>query len=68
MSMRTLEAAILKAARETFKNSKLRQKDILAWSTGEEKPANVSEVAVWIPNPGVTVVIACVHDKRGGKK
>ena len=37
MSMRTLEAAILAEAKTVTGNKKLRQKDIVEWSTGNVK-------------------------------
>lgn len=36
MSIATLECEILKGVREQLKNPKIRQKDIMAWSTSEE--------------------------------
>lgn len=66
MSMASLERAILVGAREVFKNVKLRQKDILEWSTGELK-AGTDEVVARVPDPGVYVAIDKVNDKRGAK-
>lgn len=63
MSMRTLEAAILRGARTVLKNSKLRQKDILEWSSGDIEPHD-GEVVVNVPDPGVFVSVAIEHDKR----
>ena len=38
MSLRTLESVMLAEARIVTDNKKLRQKDIMEWSTGEIKP------------------------------
>ena len=62
MSMATLENAILAAAKRHFKNPKLRKKDLLAWSTCEVE-AQTGEVAAWIEDPGVYVVISKDLDK-----
>lgn len=54
MSMKSYEAAILREARFALKKSKLRQKDILEWSTGviTERPGErvdcFPENKVWI--------------------
>jgi hypothetical protein len=62
MSMRSLEAEILAQAREVFNNRKLRQKDILEWSSGHIKP-QAEEVVAKLPN-GIRVAVAPEHDKR----
>jgi hypothetical protein len=64
MSMRTLEAAILRGARIALNNAKLRQKDILEWSTGDVETRE-GEVVVNVPDPGVFVAVATAMDKRG---
>jgi hypothetical protein len=61
--MRTLEAAILAGAKAFFCNSKLRQKDILEWRTGEIKP-HEGEVVGFVHDPGVHVAILAKDDKR----
>lgn len=38
MGMRELEAEILRELKEVANNNKIRQKDIMEWSTGEIKP------------------------------
>ena len=63
MSMATLERAILAGARLVLKNPKLRQKDILEWSTGRCKPED-GEVEVRVDDPGVWVCVLKEHDKR----
>lgn len=55
MSMKTLEAAILKELREITKKPKLRQKDIVEWSTGDVKAEKEGEVVVRLPVMGVNV-------------
>jgi high-affinity K+ transport system ATPase subunit B len=49
-----LEAMILAEAREVTKNKKLRQKDILAWTTGELVPMD-GETVVELPGVGVRI-------------
>lgn len=63
MSMQSLERAVLAGAKELFNNPKLRMKDLMEWSTGDVK-AQPGEVAAYVKNPGVNVVIAAEHDKR----
>ena len=63
MSMAQLENAILAATKTHFKNSKLKKKDLLEWSTGEIK-TQAGEVTAWIADPGVYVAIKIEHDKR----
>ena len=38
MSMRELEAGILAELKQVAKNTKIRQKDIMEWSTGKIEP------------------------------
>jgi len=64
MSMATLEKAILFGAKEVFKNSKLRKKDLLEWSSGELKPQADTEVVARVPDPGVWVCVLKTMDKR----
>jgi hypothetical protein len=63
MSLATLERAILKGAQSAFNNPKLRQKDILVWSTAEMEP-EAGEVVLRIPDPGAYVCIKAEKDKR----
>ena len=63
MSMATLERAILAGAKEVFKNSKLKLKDIQEWSSGEIT-AHEGEVVARVPDPGVFVAIKKENDKR----
>lgn len=63
MSWATLETLILFNAREAFKNSKLRKKDLREWSSGEIEPQD-GEVTIHLPDPGVYVTILAEHDKR----
>jgi len=65
MSMATLEKAILFGAKEVFKNSKLRKKDLLEWSSNKIKPQFVDiEVVARVPDPGVWVCVLKTMDKR----
>lgn len=48
MSMATLEKAILTELKEVAKNSKIRQKDIMEWSTSEVK-AHEGETLFFLP-------------------
>jgi hypothetical protein len=48
MSMRELEASILAELKQVAKNSKIRQKDIMEWSTGEVK-AQEGETYFFLP-------------------
>lgn len=64
MGMRQLEALILVEAKEVTGNKKLRQKDILEWSTGEIKPHDGETV---YSLPGVGVNIAVKAEPKGGE-
>lgn len=54
MSMRELEAAILVELKQVAKNSQIRQKDIMEWSTGEIKPWE-GETHFFLPILGVHI-------------
>jgi hypothetical protein len=65
MSMRHLEAEILSQAKIVLENRGLKQKEILAWSTGEPNirdPEN--EVMVRLPTPGVNIIVDKKNDRR----
>lgn len=63
MSMRSLESLILAQAKITFRNSRLRLKDIQEWSSAEIKPQD-GEVTAHLENPGVFVTVKKEMDKR----
>jgi len=63
VSLKTLEAVILRNAREALKNTTLRQKDIMEWSTGKITSRD-DEVVVYVDDPGVYVAVKKEHDKR----
>ena len=46
--MKQLEAAVLAELREVTGHRKLRQKDIMEWSTGDVKPGD-GETLVFLP-------------------
>lgn len=56
MSMRELEASILAELKQVARNSKIRQKDIMEWSTGEVK-AQEGETYFFLPNLKVHVCV-----------
>lgn len=56
MSLRTLEAAILKELRLVAKKNKLRQKDIVEWRTGDVK-AQAGETVFFLPDLRVNVAV-----------
>jgi hypothetical protein len=56
MGMRALEAAILAEAKQVTGNKKLRQKDILEWTTGEISPRD-NEQVYRLPVCGVNVAV-----------
>jgi len=56
MSMKTFEAEILQELRIIAKNNKLRQKDIMEWSTGTVKPRE-GETLYRLPELGVNVAV-----------
>ncbi len=56
MSMRELEASILAELKQVAKNSKIRQKDIMEWSTGEVK-AQEGETYFFLPNLKVHICV-----------
>ena len=67
MGLRQLESSILHELRSETRNSKLRLKDILEWSTSEaavDKGMQDGEVKVALPGLGVWCAIAKEHDKR----
>lgn len=64
MSMATLERAILGGARLALNNLKLRNKDIVEWSTSEITKLEAGEIALRIPDPGVWIAVDKKHDKR----
>lgn len=56
MSMRTLETAILSEAKTITGNKKLRQKDIMEWSTGDIK-LQKGEKIYRLPDMGVNIAV-----------
>lgn len=64
MSLTSVERAIRLEAQGIFQNRKLRNKDIMEWSTGEIA-ARDDEVTVYLPEAGVWVAIKKELDKRG---
>jgi hypothetical protein len=56
MSMRELEALILAELKQVAKNSKIRQKDIMEWSTGEVK-AQEGETYFFLPDSKIHVCV-----------
>lgn len=56
MGLRQFEAEILAEARKVTGNSKLRQKDIMEWSTGEVK-AHEGETVYRLPGAGVNIAV-----------
>lgn len=64
MSMRYLNRTIRVSAQAFFCNKKLRDKDILEWSSGTITPED-DEVVAWLADPGVNVAIKKkTNDKR----
>ena len=64
MSFVTLERAVLAEARELLSNPKLRQKDLLAWSTGPVNIESDDEKIVHLPGLSINVIILASCDKR----
>ena len=56
MSMKTLETAILVEAKTITGNKKLRQKDIMEWSTGKIK-AQEGEKLYWLPELCINIAV-----------
>ena len=56
MGIREVEAAILRELRVVAKESKLRQKDIMEWSTGEIK-AREDEKLYFLPDLKINVAV-----------
>jgi hypothetical protein len=54
--MQSLERAVLAELRVVAKNSKLRQKDIMEWSTGKVE-AQEGETLYFLPELGVNVSV-----------
>ena len=60
MSMKTLESAILNAAKLATNNPKLRNKHLLEWSTSEaavRKNLQPTDVILELPDPGVWIAV-----------
>ena len=56
MDIRKLESAILVEARIVTNNKKLRQKDIIEWSTGEIKPEQ-GETLHYLPTLKINIAV-----------
>lgn len=56
MGMRQWEAMILQEARKVTGSRKLRQRDIMEWSTGKIKE-NVHERRFWLPENRVNIAV-----------
>ena len=56
MGIREIEAAILRELKTVAGNSKLRQKDIMEWSTGEIK-AHEGEKLYFLPDLKINVAV-----------
>jgi hypothetical protein len=63
MSLRDLEAAILRELREVTGMKKLRQKDIAQWSTGAVRTGD-GELTTFLPTLGVHVAYKSPPKKR----
>ena len=59
MGIREIEAAILRELKIVAGNNKLRQKDIMEWSTGEIV-AHESETLYFLPDLRINVAIKIV--------
>ncbi len=59
MSLRTLEAEILKELRAIASNTKLRQKDIMEWSTGKVKVQD-DETLYYLPELAINVSVKVI--------
>lgn len=62
MSFATLERAVLAELRQVTKNSKLRLKDIMEWSTGEVK-AQEGETLYFLPDLKVWCTVKVAQQK-----
>ena len=56
MGMREIDAIILRELRTVAKDAKLRQKDIVEWSTGEIK-AHEGEKLYFLPDLKINVAV-----------
>jgi hypothetical protein len=66
MSFATLERAVLKETRAVLNNPKIKQRDIIEWSTGDITPSsNSDEIVVRLPELSVNVIVFSEHDRRG---
>ena len=63
MSMQSLEQEIRQHTAMILKNPRLRNKDLLEWSTGTIEPRN-GEVVVELPAMGISVAVKTEMDKR----
>ena len=62
MSFATLERAVLAELKQVAKNSKLRLKDIMEWSTGEVK-AQEGETLYFLPDLKVCCAVKVAQQK-----
>lgn len=63
MGLRELEASILVELKQIANNSKIRQKDIMEWSTGEIKPEE-GESHFYLPDMKIHVCVKLPVDKK----
>lgn len=66
MSFHDLERWVLLNARVALNNPKLRLKDLMEWSTSENKVKRdlcEGEVMLHLPNPGVWIAVKKEHSK-----
>lgn len=57
MGMRQLEAAILAELKDVSGKSKIRQKDIMEWQSGQGLKPEEGETLYWLPRLGVSVAV-----------
>ena len=61
--MTKFESMIWRECQAILKNSKMKKKDLLEWSTGEVAPGE-GEIAVRIESIGVNAVVSAEFDRR----
>ena len=66
MSMRDANRAVRNEAALILKNPKLRQMDILEWSTGQVEPED-GEIVIYLPTLNVHAAFPASVDKRRGR-
>lgn len=67
MSLKSFESMIVREARGVLKNSKLRVKDLMEWSSAPIKKAHDGEIIEHLPVSNIYIAVKSDCDKRKHK-